>query len=221
MARKIRIIMIEDHPEYRDIVEMALNEEPDLELINQFGTSERALSNLQGEDALEAPDVILLDLSLPGMSGLDAIPLLNEAAPEAKILILTQSELEGDVIKAVMLGASGYHLKSSTVTQLTYGIRMVTEGGASLDAKVAKFVLKTLQTKLHTSQIALLLTDREVEVLTLLAEGNVKKMIADRLNISPTTVVSHVRNIYEKLNTPNAPSAIAKAFQLGILPINK
>ena len=221
MNRKIRIMMVEDHPEYREIVELALSLEPDMELTSQFGTSERALRSLHGREEREEPDIILLDLHLPGMGGLEAIPHFGTKIPRAKIIVLTQSNREDDVIKAIMLGASGYLLKSSTVKQLTEGIRTVMDGGASLDAKLAKFVLNTLRTKLPPSEIDGLLSKRELEVLTMLAEGCVKKEIADRLRISLTTVVSHVGHIYEKLNAPNAPAAIAKAFQMGILPISK
>lgn len=221
MNRKIRIMMVEDHPEYREIVELALSKESNMEMTSQFGTTERALRSLRDREAREEPDIILLDLHLPGLGGLEAIPHFSTELPGAKIIILTQSNREEDVLKAIMLGASGYLLKSSTVKQLAEGIRTVMEGGASLDAKLAKFVLKTLKTKLPTSEIEHLLSKREVEVLTMLAEGRVKKEIAERLHISLTTVVSHVGHIYEKLNAPNAPAAIAKAFQLGILPLSK
>ena len=221
MKRKIRVMMVEDHPEYREIVELALNRESDMELTSQFGTGERALRSLRDLREHEKPDIILLDLHLPGMNGLDAIKQFNLEIPQSKIIILTQSNREENVLKAIMLGASGYLLKSSTVKQLTEGIRTVMEGGASLDVKLAKFVLSTLKTKLPANEIDGLLSKRELEVLTMLAEGCVKKEIADRLHISLTTVVSHVGHIYEKLNAPNAPAAIAKAFQLGLLPLGK
>lgn len=213
-------MMVEDHPEYREIVELALSKEPDMELTSQFGTSERALRSLRDREVREAPDIILLDLHLPGVGGLEAIPYFSTEMPDAKIVILTQSDQEEDVLKAIMLGASGYLLKSSTVNQLTEGIRTVMAGGASLDTKLAKFVLKTLKTKLPPSAIEQLLTHRELAVLSLLAEGHVKKEIARQLHISLTTVISHVAHIYEKLNAANAPSAIAKAFKLGILPLS-
>ena len=221
MNRKIRVMMVEDHPEYREIVELALGRELDMELTSQFGTSERALRSLRDRKGHDEPDIILLDLHLPGVGGLEAIPHFSTEIPDAKIIILTQSNREDDVLKAIMLGASGYLLKSSTVKQLTEGIRNVMTGGASLDAKLANIVLKTLKSKLQPNEIEILLTKRELEVLTMLAEGSVKKEIADRLQIGFTTVVSHVTNIYDKLNAPNAPAAIAKAFQLGILPISK
>jgi len=221
MKRKIRIMMIEDHPEYREIVELALSKESDMELTSQFGTTERALRNLRDLEEHAKPDIILLDLHLPGVGGLEAIPHFGREIPSAKVIILTQSNREEDILKAIMLGASGYLLKSSTVKQLTEGIRTVMGGGASLDTKLAKFVLKTLKTKLPSSVIEHLLSKRELEVLTMLAEGRVKKEIATDLHVSLTTVVTHVSHIYEKLNAPNAPAAIAKAFQLGILPISK
>ena len=222
MSHQIRIMMVEDHPEYREIVELALGKESDMKLISQFGTVERALRSLRDRDnGGQSPDVILLDLNLPGMDGLEAIPHFTNEVPDARIIILTQSDREQDVLKGIMLGASGYLLKSSTVRQLTEGIRTVMEGGASLDTKVAKFVLNTLKTKLPGKEFEQLLTERELEVLSLLAEGRVKKEIAERLQISLSTVVTHVTHIYDKLNAPNAPSAIAKAFQLGILPISK
>ncbi|MGB6219944.1 response regulator [Haloferula sp.] len=220
MNRKIRIMMVEDHPEYRDIVEFALNKEPDMEIVGQFGTSERALRSMRGCEDRKEPDVILLDLHLPGMNGLEAIPCFSTEFPEARIIILTQSDREDDLLQAIMLGANGYLLKSSTVKQLTEGIRTVMDGGASLDSKLAKFVLTTLKNKMPPSEIDQLLTKRELEVLSLLAEGCVKKEIADKLGISLTTVVSHVTHIYSKLHAPNAPAAIAKAFQLGILPLD-
>lgn len=222
MNHQIRIMMVEDHPEYREIVELALGKESDMKLISQFGTVERALRSLRDQDnGGQSPDVILLDLNLPGMGGLEAVSHFTNEVPDARIIILTQSDREDDVLKAVMLGASGYLLKSSTVRQLTEGIRTVMAGGASLDSKLAKFVLNTLKTKLPKNEIEQLLTERELDVLSLLAEGRVKKEIAERLQISMSTVVTHVAHIYEKLNAPNAPAAIAKAFQMGILPISK
>lgn len=221
MTHKIRIMLVEDHPEYREIVGLALGREPDLELTSQFGTAERALRNLLDHDAPNHPDIILLDLNLPGISGLEAIPHFIATLPGAKIIILTQSDREADILQAIMLGASGYFLKSTTVKQLTEGVRTVMTGGASLDAKVAMFVLNTLKTKLPQRDIELLLTEREMEILTQLAAGQVKKEIAERLGISITTVITHVSHIYEKLNVKNAPAAIAKAFQIGILPVGR
>ncbi len=214
-------MMVEDHPEYREIVALSLGKEKDMEVVSQFGTAERALRSASDPDCGGRPDIILLDLHLPGMSGLESISNFRTGFPSAKIIVLTQSDREEDVLKAIRLGAAGYLLKSSTVKQLTEGIHTVREGGALLDSKLARFVLETLKTNLPVGEIAQALSKREMEILALLAEGRVKKEIAAQLNISPTTVISHVEHIYGKLNAPNAPAAIAKAFHFGILPIKK
>ena len=219
MSGKIKIMMVEDHPEFREIVELTINRQTDMELVSQFGTAERGLRSFSSAGAV-MPDVILLDLNLPGMSGLDAIPYITKESPRTKIIVLTQSDQEKDVLKAIMLGASGYLLKSSTVKQLTEGVRMVMKGGASLDSKVARFVMNTLKEKLPQKELEAMLTQREIQTLSLLADGLVKKEIAEALSISVSTVVTHVSNIYAKLDVKNAPSAIAKAFRMGILSSN-
>jgi DNA-binding NarL/FixJ family response regulator len=217
MKRKISIMLIEDHPEYREVIELALKKEDDLELISQFGTAERALRSLQDMSTRREPDIILLDLNLPGMNGLEALPFFRSAMPGVKIIILTQSDREADVYQAITLGAAGYLLKSSTLTNIIENIRTVMNGGAPLDAKVARYILTTLQTKpSKTEADHPLLSPREMEVLNLMAEGLVKKEIAETLNISTATVVTHANHIYEKLHANNAPSAIDKAHRLGL-----
>ncbi len=217
MKRKIRIMLVEDHPEYREIIELAMNKEDDLELISQFGTAERALRSLQDRSTRREPDIILLDLNLPGLSGLEAIPFFYSALPGVKIIVLTQSDREEDVYRAITLGASGYLLKSSTLMMITENIRSVMDGGAPLDAKVARYILTTLKAKLSKPEDEIhLLSPREMEVLNMMAEGLAKKEIADRLSISTATVVTHANHIYEKLNANNAPSAINKAHRLGL-----
>jgi DNA-binding NarL/FixJ family response regulator len=216
MKQNIRIMLIEDHPEYREVIELALNKEPDMELSGTFGSAEGALNRLQHGNV--RTDVILLDLNLPGLNGLDALPLLVQAAPEAKVIILTQSDKERDVLRSITLGAAGYLLKSGSRRQITEGIRLVMAGGATLDAGIARFILKTLQTHLPQQQASsdTLLSKREMEILTLLAEGLVQKEIALKLNISTTTVVTHINHIYLKLNVTNAPAAINKAHLSGL-----
>lgn len=222
MNKNINIIMVEDHPEYREIVEMAISRQDGMELTEQFGTAERALEHLrQLDEHDDMPDVILLDLNLPGMDGLEALELLAKEAPKARIVALTQSDHEEDILKTISRGASGYLLKSSTVQQLIESINMVMEGGASLDARIAGFVMASLKARLPRQELEKMLTAREIEILGLMAEGMVKKQISEKLGISVTTVISHVGNIYEKLEASNAPSAIAKGFKLGILKLDE
>jgi DNA-binding NarL/FixJ family response regulator len=221
MSSKIRVMLVEDNPEYRDVIALALEDEKDIELISQFGTSEIALRSLQDISTRKEPDLILLDLRLPGMDGLDALPYFIKALPNVKVVILTQSNDEADVLHAIKLGAAGYLMKSSSLSQITEGIRSVMAGGASLDSGVARFLLETLQSTMPKREIEQMLTPREMEIIVLLGDGFLKKEIADRLGIGYTTVDTHVAHIYEKLEVRNAPSAINKAHRLGLFPVDK
>ncbi|MDF7806353.1 response regulator transcription factor [Pontiellaceae bacterium B12219] len=216
MKKNIRVMMVEDHPEYREVIEIALQKASGIELVSEFGTAERALRSLQDMSTRIEPDIILLDLNLPGMSGLDAIPYFASTVPDAKIIILSQSNQEGDVLKAITLGATGYLLKSSTVKTITDGIKTVMEGGAPIDAGVAKHILATLKAPPQKEETLPALSDREMEILTLVAKGHLKKEIGEMLGISVYTVVTHTGHIYQKLNVANAPSAIDKAHTLGL-----
>ena len=218
MKDEIMVMLVEDNPRYREVIALALMEEPGLHLASQFGTAEIALRSLWETPTGEPPDLVLLDLRLPGMDGLAALPQFLSSAPRAKIMILTQSDCEGDVLRAISLGASGYLLKSSSVSAIVEGIRTVVNGGASLDAGVARFIINTLKARLPKNDADVLLTDRQMEVLTLLGEGLVKKEIADRLRISYATVDEHVAHIYERLGVRNAPAAVNKAHRLGLFP---
>jgi two-component system nitrate/nitrite response regulator NarL len=218
MQRKIRVMMIEDHPDYREGVSLALETETDIELLNTFGTAERALQSLQNIRERKEPDVVLLDLNLPGMSGLEALPWLRKSIPSAKIIVLTQSDCEADVLEAIRCGAAGYLLKSASLDKITDSIRTAMAGGASLDPNVASYILGLMQKSPAKSKIDVTLSERETEVLVLLGEGLLKKEISGRIKISQTTVATHVRHIYEKLEVQNAPAAITKAFRAGILP---
>jgi DNA-binding NarL/FixJ family response regulator len=218
MNRTIKILIIEDSPEYREAISLAIENEEGMELTNKFGAAEVALRNLQDPSAHSTPDLVLLDLNLPGMNGLDAIPWIKEYAPDTKIIALTQSNKEADVLRAVSLGASGYLLKASTLQQIKDGIRTVIAGHALLDKGVAHYLLNAMKSKFAQPPLEKPLSDREMEILDLLAEGLLKKEIAQKLDIGFGTVATHIRHIYEKLQVENAPAAVTKAFKAGILP---
>jgi DNA-binding NarL/FixJ family response regulator len=217
MNRKTRIMLVEDHPEYREIVALALGEEPDMELTGQFGAAEIALRSLQDLSTRKEADIILLDINLPGMDGIDAISWFKKSIPNAKIIMLTQSNKEADVLRAIRYGAAGYLLKSASIEEVSQSIRTVMAGGASLDSNVAKFILNAMKDT-PTQHPHIELSHREIETLSLLGKGLQKKEIANELGISASTVAEHVKRIYIKLEVPNAPAAISKAYQSGILP---
>ncbi len=216
MKMPTRIMLVEDNEEYREVIQFAIRREEDLEMFSQFGTAEMAISSLGKIRSKLFPEVILLDLRLPGLSGLEAIPYFRERLPDVKIIVLSQSCAESDVVRAIALGASGYLLKSATVQQVTDAIRNVVDGGASLDPSVAQYIIKSLREKPMRTMEKKLLSDRELQVLELLAEGLQKREIAEQLHISYPTVDAHVRHIYEKLDVKNAPSAVRTAYRMGI-----
>ena len=221
LTNKIEVMLVEDHPEYREVIELALGKDAHFNLQSQFGTAERALRSLQELHPSNQPNVILLDLNLPGISGLDSIRWFKDYAPDSKIIVLTQSDKEANILEAIKLGASGYLLKSSSIKQIKDGIQTAVTGGASLDSSLATFILKTIKSNLPESGIDHPLSDREMDVLKLLAEGYLKKEIAKLLGISNSTVVTHVAHIYEKLDVRNAPAAVSKAYRVGIFSPGK
>ena len=218
MKQPAQIMLVEDHAGYREVIARILKREQSMELSGEYNSAEfalRALGNLRGK---KTPDLILLDLNLPGMSGLEAISWFKREAPDSKIIILTQSETEADILQAIQSGAAGYLLKSSRADQVSEGIQLVLDGGAVLDPGLASFILDTIKNKLPTKKIERALSDREMEILTLTADGMAKKEIAEQLGISTYTVVYHTKHIYEKLGVTNAPAAVGEAYRAGILP---
>lgn len=217
MKRPVNVLLVEDNRNYGDVLALALAGDRQVRLVQRFATAEVALRHLRDE----AVDVILLDLRLPGMSGIEAIPQFREVAPHAKIIVLTQSDAEADVIRCISLGASGYLLKSAAMGEIFESVHSVAQGGASLDRKVARFILDSLKERLPEGVPATALSERETEILTMIADGLVKKQIAKGLHVSYATVDSHVRHIYEKLQVGNAASAVSKAYSLGILSLQR
>lgn len=216
MTTKYQIMLVEDNQEFRSVLEFSLSGEADMEVCRQCSSAEFALRVLGDMGKDNGPDMILLDLHLTGMSGLEALPQLKEAAPETPIIILSQSDKESDVLTAIASGASGYLLKASTVDQVVNAIREVIGGGSSLDPKVATYLLEQIRKSAPEEGADKILTAREMEVLHQLAEGLVKKQISDELGISYRTVDTHIRHIYEKLNVNNGPAAINAAHKLGL-----
>lgn len=218
MSISIRVMLVEDNPQYREIIEIALSEEPNIELVAQFGAVEVALHSLREESFSQNVDIMLLDVRLPGMSGVDAIAQIKEVAPKLKIIMLTQSDMEADVIRAIQSGAEGYLLKSVSIKEITQGIQTVVEGGAPLEPSIAKFVMQAMRGEQPKAKLDIQLTPREKDILELLSNGLAKKQIADELNISAHTVGEYVKNIYTKLKVQNAPAAVAKAYKSGLFP---
>lgn len=203
MAQKIiNIVIIEDNADIREGFKILLNNTHGFEVSNVFNSCEKAILNIENIH----PDVILMDIDLPGINGIEGTKIIKSKLPKVEILIVTVFENSERVFEALCAGASGYLTKTSSPLQLITAINEVLEGGAPMSAKIARLVISTFKTTGNE-----LLTEREFEVLKLLVSGKSYKTIADNLSISFGTVKFHIRNIYQKLQVDNKEDAIALA----------
>jgi DNA-binding NarL/FixJ family response regulator len=205
----IEVWLIEDNATFRRSVARTIDAQEGFRCGEVFARCEDALVALS---QLPPPAVMLLDVGLPGMSGLDAIPQLRERAPQAAILILTVFEDEDKIVRAICAGAAGYLLKTTTPEELIRAIREVLAGGAPMNGRIARRVLEMFS-KLAPRQNDYGLTEREREILQQLVGGFIKKEIADQLGLSVHTVDTHLRNIYGKLEVNTRTGAVAKALK--------
>ncbi len=203
------IWLIEDNEFYRHTIEDLVNQSGEYECSRSFTSCEEALTALHKEIP---PDVILLDIGLPGMSGIEGIGRIKSITPSTHIIIQTVHDDDDSVFKALSAGASGYLLKNSTRERIIESIDEVLHGGAPMNAQIAKKVLAKFST-LTTPSTDYQLTEREKEVLALLVDGNTKSRIADKLYISYHTVDNHIRNIYGKLHVHSRLEVVAKALK--------
>jgi len=188
------IWIIEDNAAFRSNLSETLNDTNNIRSTRDFSSCEEAIQHLP--KARKIPQLILMDLSLPGITGIEGIQKIKSNYPEMLFIVLTGSDQQQDVFNAIMSGANGYMLKNTSIDQIIHGIEDVMSGGASLDPHIASMVLNAFpkndkQPKEHD------LTDREVEVLELLAEGKAIKEISDSMNLSSHTIKFHVANTYK------------------------
>jgi len=207
----IRTWLIEDNRSFRNTVAKVLNQAAGIECQHQFSAASEALAALAKTGP---PDVILLDIDLPEMSGLDAISRIKAAAPESQVVMLTVSDDPDKISRALCTGASGYLLKSASIDRIAEAVREVATGGVPMTPRVARMVLTLLPRASSDTPPEQKhgLTDREQDVLELMVQGLAKKEIADRLSLSFHTVDTHIRNIYAKLHVHTRSGAVAKAL---------
>jgi DNA-binding NarL/FixJ family response regulator len=208
----IRLVVVDDHPIVRQGLTGALEDEPDFQVAGSAASAEEALP-LVGR---LRPDVILLDLELPAMSGVEAIPRLIEASPETKVLVFTAYDTDERVIGAIRAGAKGYLLKGAAVADIARAIRDVAAGGSALEPRVAAKLVATVRAPRGATDR---LTAREREVLSLIAQGLPGKQIARTLNISERTVKFHTASLLRKLGAENRAQAVALATGRGLLEL--
>lgn len=214
MNNPVDIIIIEDNELLRDSLKEAINKSSSIKCKNAFNSGEAALDFIVSEDLV--PEIILLDIGLPGINGIDLIPEIRKLTPTSKIIILTVHDDNENVFNAICAGASGYLLKDLSADKIVNSITEVLNGGAPMNSHIAKKVLNMFRDQ-NIKSDGYGLSNREREILSLLVDGLSKRQIADKIFLSHHTVDSHIRNIYAKLEVHSRSSAISKAIREKLL----
>ena len=211
-----RVVLVDDHDLFRTGLVTLLSEQG-VHVVGEAATGESALRVVHDV----APDVVVMDLNMPGISGVEATREITTVAPRTRVVVLTISADDNDVVDAVMVGACGYLLKDSSIQQLIAGIRAAAAGESLISPQIAGKVLQLLRAQTTGGEkpdaMATTLSDRELEVLKLIAIGKDNAEIARDLSISPKTVKNHISNILMKLQIENRIQAAVYAVRSGLV----
>jgi len=210
----IRILLADDHPFFRDGVRVLLGSVPDTEVVGEAGTGEEAATLAEELQ----PDVVLMDLNMPVVGGIEATRCIRHTSPHIGVLVLTMYEDDDSVFSAMRAGARGYLLKGANQAELLRAVRAVAGGEVVFGAGIAQRVMGYFAGPRPTVpwQAFPALTDREREILALIAQGYTNAQIVDRLFLSPKTVRNHITNIFSKLQVADRTEAIARAREAGL-----
>lgn len=201
-TRPINVVIIEDDATIREGFSYLINASKNYKVVNSYANVESAMSHLVKDD----PNVILLDIELPGIKGIDALPKIKQLLPKSHILMLTVYDNEENVFKALTKGAAGYLTKNDSPEKIMDAIQEVMDGGAPMSMNIAKIVIRSF----HRNQNSPL-TRRETEILEQIANGKSRSKIAKEMFIDLETVKSHIKHIYSKLNVHSREDAIKQA----------
>jgi DNA-binding NarL/FixJ family response regulator len=211
-----RVLLVDDHDLFRTGLRNLL-EEQGVPVIGEAGTGAEAIRYVREL----APDVVVMDLNMPGMSGVEATRQITSIAPLTRVVVLTISDQDGDVMDAILAGACGYLLKDSSIHDLIRGINSAAIGESLISPHIAGKVLQRVRastpSQVDADMIRSELSDREIEVLKLIANGKDNALIAAELHISPKTVKNHISNILMKLQIENRIQAAVYAVRSGIV----
>jgi len=205
----ISIAIVEDLDEVRDGLKNFISLSTDFIIVGAYKTGEEACTQLPGV----AADIVIMDINLPGINGIECIRQVKDKRPYTQFMMFTVYENDEKVFEALKAGASGYLLKNTGLLQIVESVKELYEGGSPMSANIARKLVNAFhQSSKDTSPIDIL-SNRENEILQLLAKGLLYKEIADQLQISTGTVRQHIHNIYEKLHVQNRTEAINKLFR--------
>jgi DNA-binding NarL/FixJ family response regulator len=210
----IAVAIVEDSPDIRAGTSYILRSSPAFAVVGEFETAEE-LFDAEGEIG---PDVVLMDLGLPGMSGIEAIGRLKESYPRLEIVVLSMFEDDDNVFRALCAGASGYITKPATPQQITDAVEHAFSGGTPMSPRIARKVLDIFKQIAPPPKADYSLTPRELEILDHLVQGDDYKAIAQKLFLSLFTVRAHIRNIYDKLHVHTKSQAVGKALKERVIP---
>ena len=213
---KIRILLVDDHAMFRAGLRVLLDLYPDFEVVGEAGDGQQALAQVREL----APDVVLMDIAMPGLDGLMATRRIREESPQSRVIVLTQHENREYITPALKVGASGYVLKRAADEELVSAIRAVYQGQTYLDPLVAGIVVDDYRRRLEglpEGDPYESLTDREREVLVLVAKGHTNREIAELLHISPKTVDFHRTNVMRKLDLHSRTELTRYALRRGLI----
>ena len=212
-----RVLLVDDHDLFRTGLRTLLEEQGDVHIV---GECDNGTDALRGVREL-APDVVVMDLNMPGISGVEATRQISMVAPLTRVLVLTISDQDSDVMDAILAGACGYLLKDASISDLMKGIQAAAVGESLVSPTIASKVLQRVRASGSSQRDADLirseLSDREIQVLKLIANGKDNAMIAGELHISPKTVKNHISNILMKLQIDNRIQAAVYAVRSGIV----
>ena len=209
----IKVAIIEDHQQFREALEFLLNQTPGYQCVGSFRSMEEALEKIK----FNLPDVALVDIGLPGMSGVEGVQLLKERHPSLVLLMNTVYDDDERIFKALCVGASGYLLKKTPPARLIESLKEAMDGGAPMSPEVARRVLALFRKIRIPEHEDYQLTPHELRLLKLLVEGNSYKTAATKLGVSVKTISFHLQKIYEKLQVHSKSEAVAKAFRNGLI----
>ncbi len=204
----IRLLVVDDHPAFRMGLTALIEDEPDMTVVAESGDGREVVELFRREK----PDVVLMDLRLPGLSGVEAIIALRKEFPTCRVIVVTTYDADEDIYRAIHSGAQSYLLKDMSKNEIVCTIRAVHAGGNPLSANVANRLAKRLQREE--------LNQRELEALHFLVKGHSNKEIAAKLFISEDTVKTHLKNLFHKLNVQDRTEAAITAIRLGIVHLD-